>query len=73
MGILEKTDAIDSGVIAWYAEVKGIAPREPAREVQDRLGALVPRLRQLTDMKRLSNPTNGGWLPRGKSWRRSMS
>ncbi len=51
MGILEKTDAIDSGVIAWYAEVKGIVPQEPAREVQDRLGALVTRLRQLTDMK----------------------
>src|SRR4051812_45921389 len=29
MGFLEKTDRIDSGIIAWFAEVKRIVPRQP--------------------------------------------
>jgi transposase len=48
MGFLEKTDAIDAGVIAWFAEVKRIVPQEPASAVQQRLAAMVTRLRQLT-------------------------
>ena len=32
MGILEKTDRIDAGVIAWFAEVKHIAPQPPASD-----------------------------------------
>ena len=51
MGILEKTDRIDSGVIAWYAEVKRIAPQPPASQAQQRLAALVTRLRQLTELR----------------------
>jgi transposase len=51
MGLLEKTDRIDAGVIAWYAEVKRIKPCEPAGEAQEHLEALVTRLRQLTDIK----------------------
>jgi transposase len=51
MGWLEKTDRIDAGVIAWYAEVKRIKPCEPASEAQDHLTALVTRLRQLTDVR----------------------
>jgi transposase len=50
MGFLEKTDRIDAGLIAWYAEVKGIVAQEPASPSQQRLRALVTRLRQLTDL-----------------------
>ena len=51
MGLLEKTDRIDAGVIAWFAEAKRLAPREPARGAQERLAALVTRLRQLTELR----------------------
>jgi transposase len=51
MGYLEKTDAIDAGVIAWFAEVRGIGPQEPPSENQVRLKALVGRIRQLTQMR----------------------
>lgn len=51
MGILEKTDRIDAGVIADYARVKGIVAQEPASETQERLRSLVTRLRQLTELK----------------------
>jgi transposase len=51
MGLLEKTDKIDAGAIAWFAQVKRIKPREPASEIQERLTALVLRLRQLTDLR----------------------
>jgi transposase len=51
MGWLEKTDAIDAAMIAWYAEVKqspplGVAPASPQH-----LRALVTRLRQLTELR----------------------
>jgi transposase len=49
MGLLEKTDRIDAGVIAWYAEVK--RARAPAGETQQRLAAWVGRLRQLTELR----------------------
>ena len=51
MGLLEKTDRIDAGVIAWFAETKRLAPRPPASSTQERLEALVTRLRQLTDLR----------------------
>jgi transposase len=51
MGILEKTDRIDTGVIAWFAEVKRIVPQPPAAEAQQQLAALVTRLRQLTELR----------------------
>ncbi len=51
MGILEKTDRIDTGVIAWFAEVKRIVPQAPAAEAQQQLAALVTRLRQLTELR----------------------
>lgn len=51
MGLLEKTDRIDAGVIAWYAEVKRIAPRAPASQTQQQLAAWVGRLRQLVDLR----------------------
>jgi len=51
MGLLEKTDRIDAGVIAWYAEVKHIKAHPPAGATQLRLTALVTRLRQLTEAR----------------------
>ena len=51
MGSLEKTDRIDSGMIAWYAEVKKSSPASLAPQSQQHLRALVTRLRQLTDIR----------------------
>ena len=51
MGILEKTDRIDAGVIARFAEVRKIRPQAPSRSVQATLAALVTRLRQLTALR----------------------
>lgn len=51
MGFLEKTDAIDAGIIAWFAEVKKIVPQKPLGTEQDRLNALVQRLRQITTIQ----------------------
>lgn len=51
MGRLEKTDAIDAGIIAWFAEVKRIRPTPPASSAQLQLRALVTRLRQLTQLR----------------------
>jgi len=51
MGLLEKTDRIDAGVIAWYAAVKRITARQPASQTQQALAAAVTRLRQLTDSR----------------------
>ena len=51
MGRLEKTDRIDAGMIAWYAEVKQSPPVCLAPQSQLHLRALVTRLRQLTDIR----------------------
>jgi transposase len=51
MGRLEKTDRIDCGIIAWYAETKRIQASPPASATQQRLTALVLRLRQLTELQ----------------------
>ena len=51
MGFLEKTDRIDAGLIAWFAEVKCIVPLAPAGGAQERLRTLVTRLRQLTELR----------------------
>jgi len=51
MGSLEKTDRIDAGMIAWYAEVKKSPPACLAPKSQQHLRALVTRLRQLTDIR----------------------
>ncbi len=48
MGFLEKTDSIDTGVIAHFAAVKKIQPCLPDSSQQQQLKALVARLRQLT-------------------------
>ena len=51
MGVLEKTDRIDAGIIADYARAKGLAGQAPESQAQERLRALVTRLRQLTELK----------------------
>ena len=51
MGRLEKTDAIDAAMIAWFAEVHGSQPRTLSQPGQQQLRALVTRLRQLTDLR----------------------
>ena len=49
MGILEKTDRIDSSIIARFADAKSLAPTPLPSQAQQRLKALVARLRQVTD------------------------
>jgi transposase len=51
MGTLEKTDAIDAGMIAWYAETKKSQPMCLAPQTQLELRARVTRLRQLTEVR----------------------
>jgi transposase len=51
MGFLEKTDRIDGEVIARFAEAKGVGPEQPPCADQEKLTALVVRLRQLTELK----------------------
>jgi transposase len=49
MGLLEKTDRIDAGVIAQFALAKRLKPTPAPTAMQQRLNALVARLRQVTD------------------------
>lgn len=51
MGVLEKTDRIDAGIICDYARAKGLTRQIPENQAQERLRALVTRLRQLTELK----------------------
>lgn len=51
LGLLEKTDRIDAGVIARFAAVKRLAPQPPAAASQERLLALTVRLRQVTEAR----------------------
>jgi transposase len=51
MGLLEKTDAIDAGAIAWFAEVKRSTAMCLSSASQQQLRALVTRLRQLTEIR----------------------
>jgi transposase len=51
MGRLEKTDAIDAAMIAWFAETSQSPPLCLAPASQQHLRALVTRLRQLTEVR----------------------
>jgi transposase len=51
MGRLEKTDRIDAGMIAWFAEVKQVKALPLAAASQQQLRALSTRLRQLTAVR----------------------
>lgn len=49
MGVLEKTDRLDARMIARFAIAKELKPTSPPTPAQQRLNALVARLRQITD------------------------
>jgi transposase len=49
MGVLEKTDRLDASIIARFAHAKALQPTPPQSAGQQRLKALVARLRQVTD------------------------
>ena len=51
MGLFEKTDRIDAGVIAWYAQTKPCVAVSPASVELQHLKAMVTRLRQLTELR----------------------
>jgi transposase len=51
MGQMEKTDALDAGMIAWFAQVKQSPPQSLCSASQLQLRALVTRLRQLTQVR----------------------
>jgi transposase len=51
MGIIEKTDRIDAGMIAAYALAKKTTPQSPAQADQKALSALAIRIRQLVELK----------------------
>lgn len=51
MGYLEKTDAIDAGLIAFFARTKKSRPCPPRSAAELHLQALVTRLRQLTGLQ----------------------
>jgi transposase len=49
MGVLEKTDQIDASIIVRFARAKDIQPMPVPSQAQQRIKALVARLRQVTD------------------------
>ena len=49
MGVLEKTDRLDASIIARFAKAKDLRPTPAPSPGQQRLKALVARLRQVTD------------------------
>lgn len=55
MGVLEKTDRIDCGVIAWYAEVKKCTATHPPTVQQEQMKAMVTRMRQLTELRAMQH------------------
>lgn len=51
MGVLEKTDRIDCGIIACFAAAKKCTATLPPTAPQEQMKALVTRLRQLTELR----------------------
>jgi transposase len=49
MGVLEKTDEIDASIIARFARARDLRPTPVPSPAQQRIKALVARLRQVTD------------------------
>lgn len=62
LGILEKTDRIDASVIARFARAKNLAPTPLPSAAQQRLKALVARLRQVTDDLTVQKQRRAGLL-----------
>lgn len=48
MGRFEKTDRLDAGLIAAFADARRLSPQPPPAALQERLTALTGRLRQVT-------------------------
>jgi len=62
MGVLEKTDRIDACIIARFARAKNLAPTPLPSTAQQRLKALVTRLRQVTDDLSVQKQRRAGLL-----------
>lgn len=62
MGLLEKTDRIDASVIAQFAHAKKLLPTPLPSKAQQRLKALVARLRQITDDLTVQKQRRSGLL-----------
>jgi transposase len=62
MGFLEKTDRIDAAVIARFAIAKNLAPTPLPSSAQQRLKALVTRLRQVTNDLTVQKQRRSGLL-----------
>jgi transposase len=62
MGTLEKTDRIDCSIIARFAHAKNLAPTPLPSQAQQRLKALVTRLRQVTDDLTVQKQRRAGLL-----------
>ncbi|HEY3704778.1 MAG TPA: transposase [Terracidiphilus sp.] len=86
MGWLEKTDAIDAGMIAWYAATRNSRPACLAPQTQLELRARVTRLRQLTEARTVQknrqrlvtnhavrkgfSKSSPSWLSKSRNWNR---
>lgn len=55
MGALEKTDKIDTAMIAWFADVRHIEPTPLPRDNHQRFTALVVRMRQLVELRMIQD------------------
>ena len=62
MGVLEKTDRLDACIIARFAHAKNLAPTPLPSAAQQRLKALVARLRQVTDDLTVQKQRRAGLL-----------
>ncbi len=62
MGMLEKTDRLDAGIIARFAKAKDLQPTPPPSAGQQRLKALVARLRQVTDDLTVQKQRRASWI-----------
>jgi transposase len=62
MSVLEKTDRIDAHIIARFARDKGLQPTPLPSQAQQRIKALVARLRQVTDDLTVQKQRRSGLL-----------
>jgi transposase len=62
MGMLEKTDTIDTAMIARFARDKNLQPTPLPSQAQQRIKALVARLRQVTDDLTVQKQRRSGLL-----------
>ena len=72
MGLLEKTDSLDAGVIAWFAEVKRSQPQSLSSASRQQLRALAPVCAS-SPPSAPRNATSRAWSPHPRCWLRSPS